>query len=82
MSMNTKTIVLALAIAAATAVMATIAPIATLNAMADPPDRTTSFCVHNGNGRIQDSCSGSSGSTTTCTRNTEPPRGQFTCTTN
>jgi hypothetical protein len=64
-TMETKTLVIAAVIIAATAATA-IAPLVTLNAMAARPG-PQSFCVHNGNQRIQDSCSGGSGTTFVCT---------------
>jgi hypothetical protein len=70
--METKTIVIAAVIVAATAAMA-IAPLA-LTANAAPNGSTTTTCVHNGNGA--DKCTGGSSSTTvTCTK----VNGKYVC---
>jgi hypothetical protein len=70
--MQTKTLVIAAVIIAATAALA-IAPSAS-NVMAEPNGSTHSFCVHNGNGA--DKCTGGKSSTTvTCTKE----RGKYTC---
>jgi len=71
--METKTITIAAVIVAATVAM-TIAPLATLNAMAAPNGSTTTSCVHNGNGA--DKCTpGSSSTTVTCTK----VNGKYVC---
>lgn len=82
--MNTKTVVMAAAIIAATASLAMV-PTFMGTAMAakggdNPGDTTTTTCVHNGNGRTTDGeCSNPSGNTETTT--CDKIRGQFYCTT-
>jgi hypothetical protein len=71
--MQTKTLVIAAVIIAATAGLA-IAPLAS-NAMAAREGSQTTSCVHNGNG--DDRCGpGQSSTTVTCTKH----HGKYTCT--
>jgi hypothetical protein len=70
--MQTKTLVIAAVIIAATAALA-IAPSAS-NVMAEPNGSTKTICVHNGNGA--DKCTGGQSSTkVTCTKE----RGKYVC---
>jgi hypothetical protein len=72
--METKTLVIAAVIIAATAAIA-LAPLATYNAMALRNGDSTTRCVHNGNGA--DRCGpGQSSTEVTCTK----VRGKFVCT--
>lgn len=73
MNMQTKTLVIAAVIIAATAALA-IAPSAS-NVMAEPNGSTRTSCVHNGNG--DDKCGpGNSSTEVTCTKT----KGKYVCT--
>jgi hypothetical protein len=72
MYMQTKTLVIAAVIIAASAALA-IAPSAS-NVMAEPNGSTHTTCVHNGNG--DDKCTGGNSKTTvTCTKT----QGKYVC---
>jgi len=77
--MQTKTLVIAAAILAATAAFA-LAPLVTSNAMAlrNGGSQTTDTCVHNGNGDTSSgACSGKGNSAQTVTQTQYKCKGKF-----